>query len=149
MISISKVLAKVTRLALDTPPIIYYIESHPTYDSRVTEIFRHVEEGRISGITSVISLTEVLVHPLAKGQLELYLQYQNLLYNSEHIEVVSIDPGIAERAASLRAVYGIRTPDALQIAAAIESGCQAFLTNDVALKRVNGISILVLDEIKA
>ena len=36
-------------------------------------------------------------------------------------------------AADLRAQYGLRTPDVLQIAAAKTANCQVFLTNDKAL----------------
>jgi predicted nucleic acid-binding protein len=47
----------------------------------------------------------------------------------------------------LRARYPVRTPDALQIAAALSNGCQAFLTNDKRLKPVSELKILVLDDI--
>jgi predicted nucleic acid-binding protein len=40
------------------------------------------------------------------------------------------------QAASLRARYGLRTPDALQISVALAAGCSAFLTNDARLQRV-------------
>ncbi len=39
-------------------------------------------------------------------------------------------------------------PDALQVAVALEAGCEAFLTNDAALKRVTALRILVLDELR-
>ncbi|MEA5567068.1 hypothetical protein [Anabaena sp. UHCC 0399] len=37
----------------------------------------------------------------------------------------------------------LQLPDALQIATAISSGCDAFLTNDAALQRVLELRILV------
>jgi predicted nucleic acid-binding protein len=54
----------------------------------------------------------------------------------------------AERAADLRARYGLKTPDALQIGCALESGCDAFLCNDLALKRVTELRVLALDELE-
>lgn len=42
----------------------------------------------------------------------------------------------------------LRTPDALQIAAALVAGCEAFLTNDAGLKRVTELRVLVLDELE-
>jgi predicted nucleic acid-binding protein len=39
-------------------------------------------------------------------------------------------------------------PDALQIATAVESGCEGFLTNDLTIKRIQEIKILVLDELE-
>lgn len=54
---------------------------------------------------------------------------------------------LAEQAADLRARYNLRTPDAVQIATAIDTGCDAFLTNDIALKRVTEICVIVLSEL--
>jgi predicted nucleic acid-binding protein len=51
---------------------------------------------------------------------------------------------IAERAADLRARYNLRTPDALQLVTALEAGCAAFLTNDLALRRVTDLRVLAL-----
>jgi predicted nucleic acid-binding protein len=51
----------------------------------------------------------------------------------------------AERAAELRARYHLRTPDALQVATALLSDCQAFLTNDKDLSRIIEIQVLVLE----
>lgn len=70
-----------------------------------------------------------------------------MLYSPD-FEVVPIDLNVAERAAELRARYGLRTPDALQIAAALSSGCEAFLTNDAKLQRVTELRKLVLDTLE-
>ncbi|MBD2354935.1 hypothetical protein H6G41_09915 [Tolypothrix sp. FACHB-123] len=40
--------------------------------------------------------------------------------------------------------YGLKLLDALQVATALVAGCDAFLTNDVALQRVTELRILVL-----
>ena len=47
----------------------------------------------------------------------------------------------------MRARYNLSLTDALQIATAIQSDCDAFLTNDLQLKRVNELSILVVTEL--
>ena len=61
--------------------------------------------------------------------------------------MIALDARMAEIAADLRARYRLRTPDALQIAAALVTGCEAFLTNDAALRRVTDLQVLVLDEL--
>ena len=60
-----------------------------------------------------------------------------------------INQWVAETAAELRTHYSIRTPDALHIATAIHANCEAFLANDLALKRVHDIRVLVLAEIES
>jgi hypothetical protein len=71
MTKINSVLATVTQLGLDTPPIIYFIEAHATYDPLVTDIFQRIATGPLQGFTSVITLTEVLVHPLRQANIVL------------------------------------------------------------------------------
>ncbi|MCX6046944.1 MAG: PIN domain-containing protein [Chloroflexi bacterium] len=70
-----------------------------------------------------------------------------MLTASSHFMLIDIDTEVAERAAWLRANYRLRTPDALQISAALTTGCQAFLTNDKELRRVTETRILIVDEL--
>jgi predicted nucleic acid-binding protein len=148
MTKLDDALTGVTRLGFDTAPIIYFVEAHPQYDALVTEVFQRVADGALTGYTSVIALTEVLVHPLRHSDAHLQQQYRDLLLNSDNFETCSVDPHIAELAADLRARYNLRTPDALQIAAALDANCEAFLTNDAALRRVTELRVLVLDDLE-
>lgn len=88
------------------------------------------------------------MQPFLHNNTQLQQEYRDLLLRSDHFEVTSIDTIIAERAAALRARYSLRTPDALQIAAALISGCQAFLTNDAKLDRVVELRVLVLETLE-
>ena len=49
-------------------------------------------------------------------------------------------------AAQLRAATGVKTPDALQLAAALTAGCRTFVTNDRRLPALPGLRILQLAE---
>lgn len=146
MIKLDAALSPINNLGFNTAPIIYFIEANPNYDRLVTEIFERVGQGRLFAFTSVVTLTEVLVQPILKSNQTLEQQYRQLLLFSPNFFTNSITPEIACRAAELRAKYRLRTPDALQIAAALEAGCEAFLCNDKNLRRVVEIEILVLDE---
>jgi predicted nucleic acid-binding protein len=141
-------LAGIDALGFDTAPIIYFVEANPRYDALVTEIFRRVAVGAVQGVTSVITLTEVLVHPFQRGDARLGDEYRALLLTSRNFQTLPIDAAIAEQAARLRGRYGLRTPDALQISAALAAGCSAFLTNDARLQRVSELRVLLLDELE-
>jgi predicted nucleic acid-binding protein len=52
---------------------------------------------------------------------------------------------LARKAAELRASYRLRTPDAIQLAAAIELGARVFLTNDDRIHGITEIEIVVLE----
>lgn len=90
----------------------------------------------------------MLTQPKQKGNTILEQEYRDLLLHSRNFKLLPIDPAIAECAADLRARYRFRTPDELQIAAALMAGCQAFLTNDPQLKRATELRVLVLDDLK-
>lgn len=140
-------LKNVTLLAFDTAPIIYFVEANPHYDQTVTAIFQQIDKAQMTGLTSVISLCEVLVHPIRNGNRTLKNRYLDILQNSPNFHTKQISFVIAETAAELRAKYNLRTPDALQIATALENGCDAFLCNDKDLKKVAELPVLILDEL--
>ncbi len=141
-------LKNVSLLAFDTAPIIYFVEANPTYDAIVTAIFRKIDDAEITGVTSVISLCEVLVHPIRNQNYTLKQRYFDILQNSPNFFTKFINASIAERAAGLRAKYNLRTPDALQVATALENGCDAFLCNDNGLRRVTDLQILILEDLE-
>ena len=61
-------LKRVSSLAFDTAPIIYFVEANPAYDNLVSNIFNRIASGEVEGWISVISLSEVLVQPIVAGR---------------------------------------------------------------------------------
>jgi hypothetical protein len=57
-------------------PLIYYIEDHPDYLSRADELFSRLDSGAALGMTSVLTLQEVLVKPLREGKTTLPRKYR-------------------------------------------------------------------------
>jgi predicted nucleic acid-binding protein len=148
-VTIEQSLEGVTRLFLDSAPVIYAVEENPQYLPIVREIFARIEESSPIGVTSPVTLAECLVRPYRLGQTELQQQYIELFFQTENIIFQPItNPSIALEAAQIRAKYNLQLPDAFQIAVALAAGCDAFLTNDVTFRRVTELRILVLDELK-
>src|SRR5947209_2709275 len=137
----------VTRLFLDTSPVIYYVERHPRYVAVVDDIFNRIDAGTLPAVTSPVTLVECLVVPCRLGQASVQKDFTDLIVNGQGITFVPVESVIACRAAELRASYNLALADACQIATALAAGCDAFLTNDLGLKRVQEITILVLDEL--
>ena len=143
----------VTRLhgklvGLDTAPFIYLIEDHPSYAPHLVALFEAAEQGRVRIVTSVVTLAEVLVRPLRERQADLVAEYRDILLGSLCVETLPVSAAIAERAAELRATHGLRTPDAIQLATAMDAGAVAFLTNDTRLRMVAGLEVLILTELR-
>lgn len=148
VIKIDDALQNVDLLSLDTSPFIYFVEQNPLYVNQMREIFKRITNGNFQACSSVITLTEVLVQPLRQNNKILADNYRDLLFNGASFRLFPITISIAERAAELRAKYNLRTPDALQIATALENDCDAFLCNDNGLKRVTELRMLILDDLK-
>jgi len=133
---------------LDTAPLIYFIEGNSQYQTNLKQIFEANDKGDFAFVTSSITLLEVLVKPLKEGQLELANQYKRILTTAAGIRITDVTNDLAVRAAELRAKYNLRTPDAIQVAAAIENKADYFLTNDTRLKAITEIGCIILPELK-
>lgn len=141
-------LQNIDLLGLDTSPFIYFVEQNPLHVDLMREIFSRVTNGDFQSKTSVITLTEVLVQPLRQNNKVLADNYRDLLFNGANFQLFPLTSSVAETAAEIRAKYNLRTPDALQIATALENNCDAFLCNDKDLKRVTELPILILDDLE-
>jgi predicted nucleic acid-binding protein len=106
-----------------------------------------IESRPIRVISSAITLTEVLFYPIQLGRTDLENAYRDILSNTGVFQLWPVTTSIAERAARLRVEHNLRTPDALHLATAVLTGCEAFLTNDQRLKRVGDINVLTLDDL--
>ena len=140
-------LRNVSRLFLDTAPVIYYVETNPSYIDRVEVFFDRIEAGTLTAVTSPITLAECLVMPFRTASIQLQQDFFSLIVFGDNTLFAPIDQECARRAAQLRAHYNLTLTDALQVAAALETDCDAFLTNDTNLKRVAELKILALDEL--
>lgn len=131
---------------LDTAPLIYFIEKNSRYLDVVKPVIELIVSQQAKGMTSTITLLEVLVLPLREGNKKLAEKYKTILLSSNDLETSEISNTISERAAIIRAKYGFKTPDSLQLATAIVRKADYFLTNDIALKQANEIKVIVLEE---
>ncbi len=136
-------------VCVDSMTFIYFIEEDERYLPAVRDLFESIAQGRISAFSSYLTLMEVLVQPLRKRRLDLVEEYKRILCNARGVRLFPINGDIAERGAKIRADYGLRTPDALQLATALCNHACAFVTNDERLKRFTELEILLLKEFVA
>jgi predicted nucleic acid-binding protein len=118
---------------LDTAPLIYFIKENPLYLPHLRAFFDAVDQGHLRVVTSVLTLVEVLIHPLRLGNSRIADEYRRILLHASNVETLPVSAAIAEAAARLRAKHNLRKPDSIQIATAIAAGATSFLTNDVQL----------------
>jgi predicted nucleic acid-binding protein len=129
---------------LDTSPFIYFIEEVEPYYSIVKYIFEKNSLGEFQIVTSTLTHTEVLTLPLKKQAARLAIEYDAILLRSPFVYLASFDIAIAKNAAEIRATYGIQTADAIQVATAVVSGSEMFVTNDKRLSAITEIKVIQL-----
>ena len=125
------------RVAVDSAPIIYLLEDHPEFAPRYASFFQRAENGDYELVISTVTLVEVLTGPLSAGNEALAQSYQSVLSAPAGWRVVDLSPGIAYRAARIRGSTGLRLPDAVQMATALETSSIALVTHDRDFSRLD------------
>lgn len=118
------------RLLVDSAPIIYYFENHPEFSTRYEKIFVGAEAGNYELAITTVSLVEVLTGPLRQGNQALANSYRETLTSPTDWRVVELTPKIAFRAAQIRGKTKLKTPDAIQLASALEVSCIGLVSQD-------------------
>jgi predicted nucleic acid-binding protein len=140
-------LASYRLVGLDTSIFIYQFEDHLIYRPLASEILDGVERGKWEAVTSVITLMEIAVRPFQIGSIQAAREYEALLVNFPHLQILDLNRDMARGAAMLRAEFNLRPVDALQAAACLTKGCQAWVTNDRMLKRLQSVlEVIILDD---
>lgn len=124
---------------LDSAPIIYQLEGHPSLARRFLPLFERHVAGEVSFAVTTISIAEVLTGPLRKGDEALTKRYRAVL---ESWQVVDLTADIAESAARLRGSLGLRLPDAIQAAAALAINADALVTHDRDFSRLKALAVI-------
>jgi predicted nucleic acid-binding protein len=134
-------------IALDTAPIIYYIEAHPEFGPKIRPILDAIIQGEINATISSLAHTELLTLPLKNQNESLIETYDQLLRGTKKLHTQAVTTEIARAAAVLRATYGLRTPDAIHMATAILADAECFITNDQKLCRIQEIKVLTIEDL--
>jgi len=124
-----------SKVFLDTNVFVYMFEGAEPFRSRALEIRKRMIDRGDRIVTSAMTLGEVLVKPTKLGAASLIEQYDRAIRDTAH--VVSFDPQVAWRYASLRATHTLRNADAIQLACASHFGVDLFITNDKELHKLN------------
>lgn len=133
-------------LYLDTAPIIYSVEKHVDYLALMHPVWLASQRGEISLITSELTLLETLVAPIKNGNHSLAAAYERILIATE-VHSIPISSQVLRKAANLRAQNNFKTPDAIHAATALVHGCDLFITNDAAFRRISGLTVEVLKDL--
>lgn len=132
------------KLFLDACSIIYLIESQQEQGQRTRFLINQALKAKTQLAVSRLSFLECRVLPLKSKNAEL-LDCYDRFFRLPDLEIVELDAKVINTATKLRASHpSLRTPDALQLACALTSDCNQFLTGDKKLSAITDIEIIVV-----
>lgn len=135
------------RVFLDTAPIIYYLQRDEMYFEKMKTIFIELRKKKVELVSSDVTIAEYCVFPYRTGNQKLVEDFDNFIQIAG-VEIIHSSEIIAKKSASIRAQYpAFKTMDSLQLAFAVCSGCDLFLTNDKQLRQYAEIQCLLIDDL--
>ena len=131
-----------SRIFWDTNLFIYLLEDSGELGARVSRLRLSMLARGDQLLTSALTVGEVLVKPIERGELERARKLEEAITMAA--QILPFDLKAARVFAQVRCDRSIRAPDAVQLACAGAVGADLFVTNDERLhgKRVEGIHFI-------
>jgi len=134
------------KIYIDTSIYIYTLQKHARFFNKCNEIFKTLEANSTSILISTILFTEVLQHKDIQENIDVKFQLKHDLLTIPNSSISKVNLNVAEYAAEISYKYNLTLPDAIHLSTAILNQCEAFITNDKKLKRVEEISVYTLSD---
>ena len=131
---------------LDANGFIYSVERVEPYHTLLEPMWQQARAGEFDVASSDITVMETLVKPLRAGD-EVVEMLLRSTFDAHEVSLIPATRELWEDAARIRADTGLKTPDALHAATALSVSCGLFVTNDTDFRRVEGLPIVVLDDL--
>jgi len=135
-------------IMLDTNAIIYFLDGTPNLIDLMLALFELVEQDRLKITLSVISEAELLVKPYREKNSAAIEAVSFFLEEFPNLKINLLNREISRQAAKIRAESGLRLPDAMILATAINTHCDLLLGNDIGFmqKASSYLPTIVLSE---
>jgi predicted nucleic acid-binding protein len=127
---------------LDSSAAIYYFEGDATAQKAVRDVLLNLKNQYPACELAVsrLGVMECRVKPLRDNAHTLLAVYEAFFMQARIVELTA---AVVDMATTLRASYGLKTPDALQAASALSLGEDVvFVTADLGFARLNGLRAL-------
>lgn len=137
-----------SRIFWDTNLFIYFFEGNHNFSPITKSLWNKMLVRGDRLLTSALTLGEVLVKPLARGDSLLFRTYEDAI--AKTAVIIPFDVQASKNYASIRLDRSLKPPDAIQLACAASVGVDLFVTNDNHLqgKNIPGIQfIAALDRV--
>ena len=126
-------------IVIDASILVAYLDGSDAFGEVAAHLLDDlVAPGTYPATVSAITVTECLVRPFRVGP-EAVVLASTFLEHFPNLQVRPVDVTVATEAARIRAMTGLRAPDALVLATAIVDGIGTVVTADGTWGRAVGI----------
>jgi predicted nucleic acid-binding protein len=133
-----------SRVYVDSNIFIYFLESIPGFFEPAQAFFLRVDASGARLVTNEFTLAECIYQPSRNDNPQLVSEYEILLEQSGDVELTALDGALVKRAAAAGGAIGLKLADAIHFVAALEAGCDFFVTADAAFKSGPAMKVLRL-----
>jgi predicted nucleic acid-binding protein len=128
---------------LDSAILIYHLDGIGPFQARPANRLTTLRAGGDQVAVSDLTHLECRVKPIQLGD-TLRLSKFDGFFGLPDVRMVPLTTAVDDQATVIRATHGIKTLDAIHLAAALEGGCDIFLTNDARLSSFHDLTVEVL-----
>jgi len=144
--SLAQRLVQAHLVHIDARVFAYHLLGDGAHASATREVMDGVKRGRVRAQTSVTTLYQLLAELYRRGETGRAADLARDLTVHAGLDIVPVSAEIAVQAAEVRAQLGGRPERALQVATALVSRADLFLTTQSGLRRIAGMTVINLDD---
>lgn len=131
------------RVYLDSCVVIYAVEGRDALRTVVRGKLLRTAQEPVGVVISDLTRLECRVWPKRRQNMTLLAQY-DAFFMSPGMISAELSSRVFDLATDLRATHGLKTADALHLAAALSANCEELWTNDGRLGRAAGDRLRVV-----
>jgi hypothetical protein len=105
-----RLLSGLRLVALDTMVFVYHLADHPRYSALTTAVLEAIESGQVAGLTTTVTLAEILTAPAKTGDRRALQDCELYLTRFPNLKIVPLDVALAHETALVRGETGLCAP---------------------------------------
>jgi len=129
------------RVYFDANIFIYLLEGNELFEPAVSQLRDLIADDQITVISSDLIYTEVLAHPALSGNKD---AIEHIISFISNFDIHPVTQSITIHAGILRGETGMKTPDALHVASAVQGSAEVFLSNDKGIRTPDGVECILI-----
>lgn len=127
----------------DSVILIYFLDSIGPFNVRAAARMAAIQAAGDTAAFSDLTRLECRVKPLKLAAATTLADF-DAFFARPDVRFIPITTAVFDRATLIRATHSFKLADSLHLAAAVEAGCDSFLTNETRLSAFTDIPVEVL-----